>query len=339
MMNFSKHNNVIDDDDDVKIVLPVSTTSTQQLLDVSGNKIGEVELNTFEDFAYASESTATIIERVVWGEQDTTFLLEKYELYICEVGPRKRFHSKKHMWNQIANDIYYWKNMNYTFVNTSEEDKNGTTSTTEESTEADALKNEGLQMHFERLEQTNQELTQQIEQCSIRVLTMVERLEKHHTRQQQRFEKAILENKDQLRTNFTTLFEKLDSIHSSIQKNQEHQQQLIEKLIENKQEEQKKEFTAILNILDKIHASTKQDVIKRSRSRSNSRRKRSQERSSCSSPKTKRRFHSPHTRSRSNSKSNYKSPVSHSSRRSRSNDRYNSASHISNISFIKYVNI
>lgn len=72
------------------------------------------------------------------------------------------------MWNQIANDIYtkfkliitgaqcetryktvckrrkqLLDNSKQNTLSTSEEDKNGTTSTTEESTEADALKNEG----------------------------------------------------------------------------------------------------------------------------------------------------------------------------------------------------
>ncbi|GJQ70394.1 hypothetical protein Trydic_g22823 [Trypoxylus dichotomus] len=345
------------DDEDVKIILssPSSSTSTQQLLDSSGNKIGEVELNTFENFAYPNESFSTIFDRVLWGEHDTNFLLEKYELYIPEVGPRKRFHSKKYMWNQIANDIYAkfkliitgaqcenrYKTVckkrkqlvdnNLKSVNskTVEEEKNATSTTTtsEESPENDSVG--GLQTHFERLEQSNHDLTQQIEQCSQRVLTMVERLEKHHSRQQQKFDKSIQESKDQLKTDFSTMFEKLDKIHDTIQQNQEHQQKLLEKLIEDRREDHKTDFTTLLNVLNKIYETMKCDgpskheknnhslVIEkpeaksRSRSRSRSRRK---------------RRHSSSAKSRSNSRYNYKSPVPHSSKRSRSKERYGSRS-------------
>lgn len=42
---------------------------------------------------------------LVWGEGETKFLLVQYESYVTQVGPRKRFKTKKNMWQEIASDI------------------------------------------------------------------------------------------------------------------------------------------------------------------------------------------------------------------------------------------
>lgn len=40
-----------------------------------------------------------------WGESETRLMLDKYETYFPEVGPKKLFKTKKKMWEKIALDV------------------------------------------------------------------------------------------------------------------------------------------------------------------------------------------------------------------------------------------
>lgn len=40
-----------------------------------------------------------------WSEEETKFILDRYETYLSNVGPMKRFKTKKEMWSQITLDL------------------------------------------------------------------------------------------------------------------------------------------------------------------------------------------------------------------------------------------
>lgn len=42
---------------------------------------------------------------ILWGEKETKLLLDKYEQYLSQVGPMKKFKKKKNMWEKISEDI------------------------------------------------------------------------------------------------------------------------------------------------------------------------------------------------------------------------------------------
>lgn len=52
-----------------------------------------------------SSGNSSSNEKNEWSAGDTKFVLDRYEMYLPEIGPMKRFRTKKHMWRQIADDM------------------------------------------------------------------------------------------------------------------------------------------------------------------------------------------------------------------------------------------
>lgn len=72
---------------------------------VSSDEVDEAEFETLES-SHKGE----------WSDSGTKFMLERYELYVPQVGPSKKFKTKKRMWQEIATDLKNILNEHFTHV-------------------------------------------------------------------------------------------------------------------------------------------------------------------------------------------------------------------------------
>lgn len=76
---------------------------------VDDNNIVTVEVNSDSESFKVDNCNHTENNRnkfeIKWTSEETNLLLDKYENYMIQVGPQKKFKTKKKMWEKIASDV------------------------------------------------------------------------------------------------------------------------------------------------------------------------------------------------------------------------------------------
>ncbi|KAK9892919.1 hypothetical protein WA026_022785 [Henosepilachna vigintioctopunctata] len=100
------YNSLVDDNEFALDYLNTLIESEEISLNEELEEIYRINPNSrdSEDKIFPIQYT-NIVENKVWCNPETRLLLEKYEIYIKEVGQSKLYRNKKCMWEQIANDI------------------------------------------------------------------------------------------------------------------------------------------------------------------------------------------------------------------------------------------
>lgn len=61
--------------------------------------------NIVEIFPPATATASTTLRGDFWKQDETKFLLDRYEGYLNSVGPKKKFRNKKAMWCSISQKL------------------------------------------------------------------------------------------------------------------------------------------------------------------------------------------------------------------------------------------
>ncbi|KAK9892912.1 hypothetical protein WA026_023823 [Henosepilachna vigintioctopunctata] len=100
------YNHLVDDNEFTLEYLNSLIATEVISLDGELEEIYRVNSNgDLEDKIFPLQYTNIVENKDKWYGPETCLLLEKYEIYIKEVGQSKLYRNKKCMWEQIANDI------------------------------------------------------------------------------------------------------------------------------------------------------------------------------------------------------------------------------------------
>ncbi|KAK9892918.1 hypothetical protein WA026_022783 [Henosepilachna vigintioctopunctata] len=100
------YNNLIDDNEFALDYLNILIESGEISLNEELEEIYRINPNNAIAVKIFPEEYTNIVEnKDRWYGPETRLLLEKYQIYIKEVGQSKLYRNKKCMWEQIANDI------------------------------------------------------------------------------------------------------------------------------------------------------------------------------------------------------------------------------------------